>query len=328
MNKISIIGAGNVGATAAMKIAELDMFDRVVLLDIKEGVAEGKAMDIMQALMMKRNNNTVVIGTTNDYTKTAKSDIVVITSGMPRKPGMTREELVGFNSKIMTSVLEQVTKYSPNATFVVVSNPMDTMTQLVRDYLINNCGITWDIDRKVIGLGGSLDSARFKYNIWAKLNEKMPDAGFVPNDVQHAYVIGGHGDKTMIPVVNKVTVYDNPLTNYLNTEEIEDVVDRTMRGGAILTGLLGTSAWEDPAQAITDMCASIYNGNNYEMFTASVWREEYGCCIGSLIGLGEDALGTLKVYIDNNIEEFVKEKFLESVKAVKKVNEVLKNINS
>lgn len=324
MNKVSIIGAGNVGATAAMKIAELGIFDKVVLLDIKEGVAEGKAMDIMQSLMMKWNNNTVVIGTTNDYTKTAKSDIIVITSGMPRKPGMTREELVGVNSKIMASVLDHATKYSPDATFVVVSNPMDTMTQMVRDYLIKNYGTMWNFDHRVIGLGGSLDSARFKYTIWAKLNEKMPDAGFVPDDVQNAYVLGGHGDKTMIPVVSEVTVYGNPLTNYLNTEEIEDVVDRTMRGGAILTGLLGTSAWEAPAQAIADMCTSICEGND-EMFTASVWREEYGCCIGSLIQLTEDAYGAPKVYIANDFEEPVKEKLLESVEAVKKVNEALKS---
>ena len=164
--KVSIIGAGNVGATAAMKIASEGFAKELVLLDVKEGVAEGKAMDIMQSLMMGESE-TIVTGTTGDYSKTANSDVIVITSGVPRKPGMTREELVGVNSKVMTMVLDGATKYSPDAIFVVVSNPMDTMTQMVVNYLgVENAN-------RVIGMGGALDSARFKYNIFMKVREKV-----------------------------------------------------------------------------------------------------------------------------------------------------------
>ena len=227
MSKVSIIGAGNVGATAARNLAHDGMIEEIVLLDIKEGVAEGKAADIMQSLMMKENIDTIVTGTTGDYTKTADSRIIVITSGVPRKPGMTREELVGVNSKVVKSVLEQTTKYSPDAIYVVVSNPMDTMTQLVVNYLgIENA-------HRVIGMGGLLYSARFKYNIFMKLQEKHPDT-FSPDEI-YAKVIGGHGDTTMVPLTNTATVFGNPLTSYFTEEEIADIVDKTMRGGAILT---------------------------------------------------------------------------------------------
>jgi len=315
MSKVSIIGAGNVGATAARNLARDGMIEEIVLLDIKEGVAEGKAADIMQSLMMKENIDTIVTGTTGDYTKTADSRIIVITSGVPRKPGMTREELVGVNSKVVKSVLEQTTKYSPDAIYVVVSNPMDTMTQLVVNYLgVENA-------HRVIGMGGLLDSARFKYNIFMKLQEKHPDT-FSPDEIE-AKVIGGHGDTTMVPLTNTATVFGNPLKSYFTDEEIADIVDKTMRGGAILTKALGTSAWEAPAMGIYDTVNKLLGDEGYdlEMFPASVYRKEYGLCIGSIINVNYD--GVTEIFLDETTDPVINEKFLKSVEAVRAVNEAL-----
>lgn len=315
MSKVSIIGAGNVGATAARNLARDGMIEEIVLLDIKEGVAEGKAADIMQSLMMKENIDTIVTGTTGDYTKTADSRIIVITSGVPRKPGMTREELVGVNSKVVKSVLEQTTKYSPDAIYVVVSNPMDTMTQLVVNYLgVENA-------HRVIGMGGLLDSARFKYNIFMKLQEKHPDT-FSPDEIE-AKVIGGHGDTTMVPLTNTATVFGNPLKSYFTDEEIADIVDKTMRGGAILTKALGTSAWEAPAMGIYDTVNKLLGDEGYdlEMFPASVYRKEYGLCIGSIINVNYE--GVTEIFLDETTDPVINEKFLKSVEAVRAVNEAL-----
>lgn len=315
MSKVSIIGAGNVGATAARNLARDGMIEEIVLLDIKEGVAEGKAADIMQSLMMKENIDTIVTGTTGDYTKTADSRIIVITSGVPRKPGMTREELVGVNSKVVKSVLEQTTKYSPDAIYVVVSNPMDTMTQLVVNYLgVENA-------HRVIGMGGLLDSARFKYNIFMKLQEKHPDT-FTPDEI-YAKVIGGHGDTTMVPLTNTATVFGNPLKSYFTDEEIADIVDKTMRGGAILTKALGTSAWEAPAMGIYDTVNKLLGDEGYdlEMFPASVYRKEYGLCIGSIINVNYE--GVTEIFLDETTDPLINEKFIKSVEAVRTVNEAL-----
>ena len=315
MSKVSIIGAGNVGATAARNLANDGMIEEIVLLDIKEGVAEGKAADIMQSLMMKENIDTIVTGTTGDYTKTADSRIIVITSGVPRKPGMTREELVGVNSKVVKSVLEQTTKYSPDAIYVVVSNPMDTMTQLVVNFLgVENA-------HRVIGMGGLLDSARFKYNIFMKLQEKHPDT-FSPDEI-YAKVIGGHGDTTMVPLTNTATVFGNPLKSYFTDEEIADIVDKTMRGGAILTKALGTSAWEAPAMGIYDTVNKLLGDEGYdlEMFPASVYRKEYGLCIGSIINVNYE--GVTEIFLDETTDPLINEKFIKSVEAVRAVNEAL-----
>ena len=315
MSKVSIIGAGNVGATAARNLARDGMIEEIVLLDIKEGVAEGKAADIMQSLMMKENIDTIVTGTTGDYTKTADSRIIVITSGVPRKPGMTREELVGVNSKVVKSVLEQTTKYSPDAIYVVVSNPMDTMTQLVVNYLgVENA-------HRVIGMGGLLDSARFKYNIFMKLQEKHPDT-FTPDEI-YAKVIGGHGDTTMVPLTNTAMVFGNPLKSYFTDEEIADIVDKTMRGGAILTKALGTSAWEAPAMGIYDTVNKLLGDEGYdlEMFPASVYRKEYGLCIGSIINVNYE--GVTEIFLDETTDPLINEKFIKSVEAVRAVNEAL-----
>ena len=320
MSKISIIGAGNVGATAAMKIASDCIANEVVILDIKEGVAEGKAMDIMQSLMMT-GTDTIVKGVTNDYSATADSDVIVITSGVPRKPGMTREELVGINSNVMKQVLEGTTKYSPNAKYLVVSNPMDTMTQMVLNYLgVENAN-------RVIGMGGILDSARFTYNIFMKLQKKYPDV-FSCEEI-NAMVIGGHGDTTMIPMVHKATVCGKPIKDYLSDEEIAEIVDKTMRGGAILTNMLGTSAWTAPAQGITEMVAMLLlddpDDENTEPIdvAASVYRPEYGCCIGSHVWVGIN--GVAKIF-DDEKNDAVLDKYLASIAAVKKVNAALPTV--
>ena len=306
--KVSIIGAGNVGATAAMKIAYEGFVNEVVLFDIKEGVAEGKAMDIMQSLMMD-DSNTIVIGTTNDYSKTANSDIIVITSGVPRKPGMTREELVGVNSKVMTMVLDGATKYSPNAIFVVVSNPMDTMTQMVVNYLgVENAN-------RVIGMGGALDSARFKYNIYMKLREK--DSRVRPRNIKDCYVIGGHGDTTMIPLANKVYIGDEPLTNWLTSEEIKEVVEATMKGGATLTKMLGTSAWEAPAMGITKVVEAIVYDENV-IIPSSVYHPNEDLCIGDLVRIGLDGWEW-----EDDTYSYINEynsKYNASVEAIRNVN--------
>ena len=315
--KVSIIGAGNVGATAAMKIASDGFVNEIVLLDVKEGVAEGKAMDIMQSLMMG-DSETIVTGTTGDYSKTANSDIIVITSGVPRKPGMTREELVGVNSKVMTMVLDGATKYSPDAIFVVVSNPMDTMTQMVVNYLgVENA-------KRVIGMGGALDSARFKYNIYMKIRESVGNLYIRPRNIQDCWVIGGHGDTTMIPLANKVTVLGKPLTEFLTKEEIDEVVEATMKGGATLTKMLGTSAWEAPAQGITEVVKSIA-WDEWNTIPSSVYHPEVGLCIGDLVAIGGtgwdweyDGCDESKAYM----KEYA-HKVVESVEAIRKVNEAL-----
>ena len=307
--KVSIIGAGNVGATAAMKIAAEGFVNDVVLLDVKEGVAEGKAMDIMQSLMMT-DSNTIVIGTTGDYSKTANSDVIVITSGVPRKPGMTREELVGVNSKVMTMVLDGATKYSPDAIFVIVSNPMDTMTMMTVNYLGKE---NWT---KVIGMGGMLDSARFEYNIRMKLYDHY---GLGKYDIV-AKVIGGHGDTTMVPLVDNATVNGKPLTSFFTDEEIADIVEKTMKGGAILTKMLGTSAWEAPAQGICETVKMIAFDEINIPVASSVYREEYDLCIGTIVTIGN---GGIEGIFNMKLSDETKNKYNASVEAVRNVNSAL-----
>lgn len=311
--KVSIIGAGNVGATAAMKIASEGFVKELVLLDVKEGVAEGKAMDIMQSLMMG-DSETIVTGTTGDYSKTANSDVIVITSGVPRKPGMTREELVGVNSKVMTMVLDGATQYSPNAIFVVVSNPMDTMTQMVVNYLgVENAN-------RVIGMGGALDSARFKYNIFMKVREKV---GYLKlRSIHDCWVIGGHGDTTMIPLVNKVTVLGKSLSNYLTKEEIDEVVEATMKGGATLTKMLGTSAWEAPAQGITEVVKSIV-WDEWNTIPCSVYHEDLGLCIGDLVEINNEGWTVIESNLNKEYINTYLDKWNASIEAIRKVNAAL-----
>src|SRR5437899_1431997 len=231
--KITVVGAGAVGATCADNIARKELASEVVLLDIKEGFAEGKAMDMMQTATLL-GFDTKITGSTNDYTKTAGSDVVVITSGLPRKPGMTREELIGINAGIVKGVAENLLKNSPNAIFLIISNPMDTMTYLAFKAL----GLPRN---RVIGMGGALDSSRFKYYLSQSMNCS-------PNEI-HGTVVGGHGDTTMIPLTRLATYNGTPVSNYLDADTLKKVAADTMVGGATLTGLLGTSAWYAPGAA-------------------------------------------------------------------------------
>jgi malate dehydrogenase len=328
MSKVSIIGAGNVGATAAMKLAAMNVIDELVLLDIKEGFAEGKAMDIMQCAIAEKFN-TDVTGVTNDYSATANSDVIVITSGVPRKPGMTREQLVGINSSIMKSVVEGCDKYSPNAVYVVVSNPMDTMTYQViqilkylhegelasKDFI--------DYDKRVIGMGGMLDTSRFKYFIYTALKKKGVN---VSMDSITANVYGGHGDTTMVPDYIYATVHVNGNTKNLNDffteDEISEIVNNTMKGGATLTNLLGTSAWEAPGANIASLVRAIVTGNPNFGAVCSVYRPEYGVCIGTFITTKKT--GVKDIY--SSIDSVLVDKFNASIVAVKKVNEALPEI--
>ncbi len=241
MSKVTVVGAGNVGATAANVMALREIADEVVMIDIKEGVSEGKAMDMMQTANLL-DMNTRIKGVTNDYEATKDSDVVVITSGIPRKPGMTREELIGVNAGIVKQVTESVLAHSPNAVIVCVSNPMDTMT-----YLIHK--VSGLPKNRIIGMGGALDSSRFKYYLSKALNAN-------PNEVE-GFVIGGHGDTTMIPLKRFATLRGVPVSTLLPAETLDKVAADTMVGGATLTKLLGTSAWYAPGAATAEVVEAV-----------------------------------------------------------------------
>ncbi|MFY0654246.1 MAG: malate dehydrogenase [Cyclobacteriaceae bacterium] len=305
--KVTVVGAGNVGASVAEYVAMKELADEVVILDIKEGFAEGKAMDLNQCATLNGFNSRVV-GTTGDYSKTAGSSVVVITSGIPRKPGMTREELIGTNAGIVKSVTENLIIHSPDAVLVVISNPMDTMTYLS----VKSSGLP---KNKVIGMGGALDSARFKYRLSAALDCN-------PNDVK-GMVIGGHGDTTMIPLTRLASYNSTPASEYISAERMEQVSADTMVGGATLTGLLGTSAWYAPGAAGSEVVEAIVRDKKV-MIPCSVYLEgEYGqddICIGVPVILGSNGIEKI-VELDLNDEE--KAKFEASAAAVRKMNDAL-----
>lgn len=305
--KVTVVGAGNVGASVAEYVAMKELADEVVILDIKEGFAEGKAMDLNQCATLN-GFNTKVIGTTGDYSKTAGSSVVVITSGIPRKPGMTREELIGTNAGIVKSVTENLVKHSPDAVLVVISNPMDTMTYLSA----KTSGLP---KNRVIGMGGALDSARFKYRLAEALDCN-------PNDVK-GMVIGGHGDTTMIPLTRLASYNATPASNYISAERMEQVSADTMVGGATLTGLLGTSAWYAPGAAGAEVVEAIIRDKK-TMMPCSVYLEgEYGqsdICIGVPVILGRN--GWEKV-IELDLNDDEKAKFEASAAAVRKMNDAL-----
>lgn len=304
MSKVTVIGAGNVGATCANVLAFNEVADEVVMLDVKEGVSEGKAMDMMQTAQLLGFDSTIV-GCTNDYAKTANSDVIVITSGIPRKPGMTREELVGVNAKIVKTVAENALKHSPKAILVIISNPMDTMTYLALKAL----GLP---KNRIIGMGGALDSSRFKYFLSQAL-------GCNANEVE-GMVIGGHGDTTMIPLTRLATYKGIPVSEILSAEKLEEVAKSTMVGGATLTGLLGTSAWYAPGAAGAAVVESILH-NQRKMIPCSVALEgEYGekdICCGVPVILGRNGIEEI-VTLPLNAQE--KELFKASAAAVRKVN--------
>ena len=310
--KVSVIGAGNVGATCAEYIALNRIASEVVILDIKENFAEGKALDLMQTATLN-GFNTRISGSTNDYTKTANSDVVVITSGIPRKPGMTREELIGINAGIVKTVTENVLKNSPNAIIIVVSNPMDTMTYLAlkESKLPKN---------RVIGMGGILDSSRFKCYLSLALNAP-------PSDVQ-GYVIGGHGDTTMIPLTRLATYNGTPVSKYIDAERLKKVAADTMVGGATLTGMLGTSAWYAPGASVAALVDSIVNDHK-KMYTCCVALDgEYGqkdICLGVPVIIGKN--GWEKI-VDFGLNDEEKAAFNKSADAVRSMNKVLSEMKT
>jgi malate dehydrogenase len=308
--KVSIVGAGNVGATCADAIAYRKIASEIVLIDIKEGFAEGKALDIMQT-QTTTGFDTKVVGVTNDYSKTAGSNVVVITSGIPRKPGMTREELIGINAGIVKSVTENLLQHSPNAIVVVVSNPMDTMTYLA----LKSTGLP---KNRIIGMGGTLDSSRFKTYLSLALNKPA-------NDIS-GMVIGGHGDTTMIPLTRLATYNGVPVSQFLSEEELQDVAAKTMVGGATLTGLLGTSAWIAPGASVAFLVDSILNDQK-KMIPCSVFLEgEYGqndICIGVPCIIGKNGMEEI---IDIQLSEDEKAKFAKSAEAVRAMNNDLKSV--
>ena len=307
MSKVTVVGAGNVGATCADVIVKFGIADEVVLLDIKEGVAEGKAMDIMQTANIL-NINTRLVGVTNDYKMTAGSDVVVITSGIPRKPGMTREELIGVNAGIVKSVTDQLLKHSPNAIIICISNPMDTMT-----YLIHKAsGLP---KNRIIGMGGALDSARFKYFLSIGLNAN-------PTEVE-GIVIGGHGDTTMIPLVRYAAWRGVPATNYLSDDQLAKIAADTMVGGATLTKLLGTSAWYAPGAAGAQMVKAVLHNEKKLISASALLDGEYGekdLCIGVPCIIGKDGIEKIVEFELNDAE---KELFHKSAEAVHKTNAAL-----
>ena len=307
MSKVTVVGAGAVGATVADNIARKELVKDLVLLDIKEGLSEGKSLDMTQTASLL-GFDTTVTGSTNDYSKTANSDVVVITSGIPRKPGMTREELIGINAGIVKGVTENILKYSPNAIFIIISNPMDTMTYLA----LKTAGVA---KNKIIGMGGILDSARFKCYLSAAI-------GCSPNDLQ-ATVIGGHGDTTMVPLTRLATYNGTPVSNLLDADTLSKVSADTMVGGATLTGMLGTSAWYAPGAAGATLVESIIRDEK-KLFPCCVYLDgEYGqkdICLGVPVVVGKN--GWEKI-IDFHLNAEEMDKFNKAADAVRNMNNVL-----
>lgn len=311
MSKVTVVGAGNVGATCANVLLFNEVADQVVMLDVKEGVSEGKALDMLQTASLLGYDSKIV-GCTNDYAQTADSDVVVITSGIPRKPGMTREELIGVNAGIVKSVAENVLKFSPNAIIVVVSNPMDTMTYLA----LKTTGLP---KNKIIGMGGALDSSRFKCYLSKALNAN-------PNEVEGT-VIGGHGDTTMIPLTRFANYKGRPVADILDADTLAKVVADTMVGGATLTSLLGTSAWYAPGAAAAYLVESIIHDQKKIIPCCVSLEGEYGqndICIGVPCVIGKNGLEEIIDYKLNAQETAL---FAKSAAAVRATNDVLKEIN-
>src|SRR5690554_2987164 len=305
--KVTVVGAGAVGASCAEYIAMKDFASEVCLVDIKEGFAEGKAMDLMQTASLN-GFDTKIVGSTNDYAKTANSDIAVITSGIPRKPGMTREELIGTNANIVKSVVEQLVEHSPNVIVIVVSNPMDTMTYLVHK--------ATDIPKnRIIGMGGALDSARFKYRLAEALESPISDVD--------GMVIGAHSDTGMVPLTRLASRNGVPVTQFLDDSKLEYVEQETRVGGATLTKLLGTSAWYAPGAAVSSMVQAIACDQK-KMFPCSTFLEgEYGLddiCIGAPVILGKDGIEKI---VEIKLSDAEKAKMKESAEGVRKTNGLL-----
>ncbi len=308
--KITIVGAGAVGATCADEIARAALCEELVLIDIKEGLAEGKALDMMQTAALV-NFDTRITGHTNDYAASANSNVVVVTSGIPRKPGMTREELIGTNAGIVKGVVQNLLQHSPDAVVIVVSNPMDTMTYLT----LQSTGLP---KNRVIGMGGILDSARFKCYLSQALNCS-------PHDL-NAIVIGGHGDTTMIPLMRYATWNSAPVASLISEEQCKQIVSDTMVGGATLTKLIGTSAWYAPGAAVRVLVESIVHDQKRLVSCCVALDGEYGqkdICLGVPVVIGKD--GWEKI-IDFQLNEQEQAHFNKSAEAVRSMNDVLKTL--
>ncbi len=305
--KVTVVGAGAVGATTADNLLRRNIAEEIVLLDIKEGFAEGKAQDMMQTSALLGFDSKIT-GVTNDYLATAGSSVAVITSGIPRKPGMTREELIGTNANIVKTVVENLIQHSPDIIILIVSNPMDTMTYLA----LKSSGLP---KNRIIGMGGALDSARFKYQISDKLNASANDL--------NAIVIGGHGDTTMIPLIKHATWNSIAVSSFLTEEEEAEIVKKTMVGGATLTALIGTSAWYAPGAAAAAMVESIVRDQN-RLFTASVYLEgEFG---QEDINIGVPVIINKKGWdriVPLELSDEEQKLFDASADAVRKMNDVL-----
>lgn len=308
--KVTVIGAGAVGATAADNIARKEIASEVVVLDIKEGFAEGKAMDLLQTASIE-GFDTKLVGVTNDYQRTAKSDVIVVTSGIPRKPGMTREELIGINAGIVKTVVTNALAVSPKAVIIIVSNPMDTMTYLTYK-IASEMGIS---KKKIIGMGGALDSARFRYRLSEAMNVAQSDL--------NGMVIGGHGDTTMMPMTRLATWNGIPVSRFLNSDKLKEVSDKTMVGGATLTSLLGTSAWYAPGAAIGQLVETILRDEKKIIPSSVYLNGEYGqkdICIGVPVVIGRN--GWEKI-INLRLSNAEKEAFEKSAIAVRAMNAAL-----
>ncbi|WP_454985470.1 malate dehydrogenase [Capnocytophaga gingivalis] len=308
--KVTVVGAGAVGASCAEYIALKNFASEVVLIDIKEGFAEGKAMDLMQTASLN-GFDTRIVGVTNDYSKTAGSDVAVITSGIPRKPGMTREELIGTNANIVKSVVEQLVKHSPNIIVIVVSNPMDTMAYLVHK-------ATKLPKNHIIGMGGALDSARFKYRLAEALGSPISDVD--------GMVIAAHSDSGMLPLTRLASYRGVPVSEFLSAERLSQVAEDTKVGGATLTKLLGTSAWYAPGAAVSALVQAIACDQK-KLFPCSVLLEgEYGqkdVCVGVPVIIGRDGVERI---VEVKLNEAEKAKFIESTQAVREVNKALEGV--
>lgn len=308
--KVTVVGAGAVGASCAEYIAIKNFASEVVLVDIKEGFAEGKAMDLMQTASLN-GFDTKITGSTNDYSATAGSDVAVITSGIPRKPGMTREELIGINAGIVKSVSENLIKESPNVIIIVVSNPMDTMTYLVH----KATGIP---KNRIIGMGGALDSARFQYRLSEALDCPASDVDGI--------VIGGHSDTGMVPLIEKAVRNSVPVSEFLSADRLAQVVEDTKVGGATLTKLLGTSAWYAPGAAVSELVRAIAQ-DAQKMFPCSAMLDgEYGLsdiCIGVPCILGKNGIEKI---VEISLSDAEKAKLAESAEGVRNTNGDLSSV--
>jgi malate dehydrogenase len=305
--KITVVGAGAVGASCAEYIAMKNFVLEVVLLDIKEGFAEGKAMDLMQTASLN-NFDTNIIGSTNDYSKTANSDICVITSGIPRKPGMSREELIGINAGIVKTVSSNLLQHSPDTILIVVSNPMDSMTYLVHK-------TTTLPKNRIIGMGGALDSARFKYRLAEALDAPVKEVD--------GMVIGGHSDKGMVPLISKATRNGEKVSDLLSAERLDQVKQDTKVGGATLTGLLGTSAWYAPGAAVSSLAQAIICDEKKTFSCSSYLNGEFGIndiCIGVPVVLGKNGIEEI---VEINLDQSDMDHLKESAEGVRKTNKLL-----